>query len=172
MNPPSSILETDRLCLWEFVEEDAQAFFELNSNPDVVRFTGDGPLTSVEEARKGLRERPINDYRTHGFGRWAVVHKQSDKIIGFAGLKYLDDLQEVDLGYRLLPEYWGQGLTTEASIACVQYGLTTLKLPRILGLVDPANVASVRVLEKSGLTFDTMIEYRSQQVAMYSVGRL
>ncbi len=86
-----------------------------------------------------------------------------------AGLKYLDDWQEVDLGYRLLPKYWGLGLATEASRACIDYGFHTLRLPRILGLVDPENVRSVRVLQKLGFVFDRMIEYRSQQAAKYLI---
>jgi RimJ/RimL family protein N-acetyltransferase len=64
---------------------------------------------------------------------------------------------------------WGQGLATEASVACVQCGLQTLKLPRILGLVEPPNGRSVRVLERAGFSFEKMIDYRSQQVAQYVI---
>lgn len=167
--PGTIILETDRLWLREFVPEDAQAFFELNSDPEVMRYTGNTCTKSVEEARQGLCERPIQEYRTRGFGRRAVVLKSNHKLIGLAGLKYLDDLGEVDLGYRLLQEYWGQGLATEASLACVQYGFQTLRLPRILGLVETANVRSVRVLEKTGFVFEKMIDYRLQQVAQYVI---
>ena len=89
------------------------------------------------------------------------------QVIGFAGLKYLDDLNAVDLGYRLLPEYWGQGLATEASRASIQYGFDTLELERILGLADPEHFKSIRVLEKLGFVYDKVIEYRSQPAAMY-----
>ena len=66
-----------------------------------------------------LCKHPIADYRKHGFGRWGVVLKATGRLIGFAGLKYLDELREVDVGYRLLPEYWGMGLATEAAQASV-----------------------------------------------------
>lgn len=167
--PGKSILETDRLWLREFVPDDAEDFFALNSDPEVMRYTGDTGLTSVEQARVGLCERPIANYQKYGFGRMAVILKGSGKLIGFAGLKYLDDLREVDLGYRLMAAYWGQGLATEASRACVSHGFQALGLKRIIGLVEPEHVRSVRVLEKCGLAFERMIDYRGQPVAQYAI---
>jgi [ribosomal protein S5]-alanine N-acetyltransferase len=170
--PGKLILETDRLWLREFVEDDAEGFFALNSDPEVMRYTGTACLTSVEQARADLCERPLADYRKYGFGRLAVVLKDSDALIGFAGLKYLVDVEEVDLGYRLMAAYWGRGLATEASRACVAHGFEILGLKRIIGFVEPENVRSVRVLQKSGLLFERMIDYRSQRVAQYALQRL
>jgi [ribosomal protein S5]-alanine N-acetyltransferase len=167
--PERLILQTERLWLREFVPEDAQACFELNSIPEVLKYTGETSPGSVEEVRQGLCDRPILDYQKHGFGRWAVILKETGELIGMAGLKHLDELQEVDLGYRLLPKYWGLGLATEASLFCIDYGFGKLQLPRILGLVDPENVRSVRVLQKLRFVFDSMIEYRSQQAAKYLI---
>ncbi|MBI1832817.1 MAG: GNAT family N-acetyltransferase, partial [Planctomycetes bacterium] len=99
------------------------------------------------------------------------VLKATGLVIGFAGLKLLDDLGEVDIGYRFLPAYWGQGLATETCRPIIEYGFTQLKLARILGLVDLENVASVRVLEKLGLTFVEMINYRTWHVAKYVIVR-
>ncbi|HEY2252885.1 MAG TPA: GNAT family N-acetyltransferase [Planctomycetaceae bacterium] len=163
------VLETGRLLLREYVAGDAAATFELGSNAEVQRYTRDPLLTSIDQAQEMLLRHPIADYRKHGFGRWAVVCKADGRLIGFAGLKYLDELREVDVGYRLLPEYWGRGLATEAVRASVQYGFETLKLSRIIGLVDPENTRSVRVLEKSGLAFEKMIDYGSHQVALYAI---
>jgi [ribosomal protein S5]-alanine N-acetyltransferase len=163
------ILETDRLQLREFDEGDAEPFYLMVSDPAVIRYTGD-PLCgarSVEQALEVLRSRTLADYRKHGFGRWACVLKASGEVIGFAGLKYLADLQEVDLGYRLLPAYWGQGLATEACRPILEYGLTRLGLERIMALVHPENVASVRVLEKLGLTPIGFVEYQGVSVAKY-----
>jgi RimJ/RimL family protein N-acetyltransferase len=165
------MLETERLLLREFDEGDAAAFYPLGSDPAIIRYTGDpgGGLKSVEHALEILRLHPLADYQKHGYGRWACVHKANGRVIGFAGLKYLEDLREVDVGYRFLPAYWGMGLATEASRACVDYGFTRLRLPRVLGLVDPANGASVRVLEKCGMAFGGMIEFKGQTVARYEV---
>lgn len=165
------ILETERLLLREFDEGDAAAFYVLGSDPAIIRYTGDpgGGLASVEHAAEVLRSHPLADYRKRGFGRWACVHKGDGAVIGFAGLKHLDDLGEVDIGYRLTPAYWGAGLATEAGRAVLAYGLGRLGLTRVIGLVDPDNAASVRVLEKLGLRREGIIEYRGQQVARYVI---
>lgn len=164
------MLETDRLLLREFTLDDAEAFFPLCTDPAVIRYTGDlGTVNSVEQAREILRTRPMADYQKHGFGRLACVLKSSGLVIGFAGLKYLDDLQEVDIGYRLLPAYLGLGLATEACRPIVRHGFEAVKLERIIGLVVPENVASVRVLEKLGLNFTGMIENQSRMLAKYVI---
>jgi RimJ/RimL family protein N-acetyltransferase len=163
------VVETQRLLLREYTSEDAEATFVLGSNPLVQRYTGDACFRSVEEAEAVILRHPIEDYRKYGFGRWAVVYKPDGRLIGMAGLKYLAEWDEVDLGYRLLPEYWGMGLATEASLASLRYGFETLRLSRILGLVHPANVRSIRVLEKCGLTFEKMVEVGSQPVAQYAI---
>src|ERR1019366_2151713 len=115
-------LETERLLLREFTEDDVEAYFQLGSDPFVTRYTRDPGLKSLDEALPVLRERPLADYRKHGYGRWAVVLKSHNQVIGFAGLKYLDDLHVVDIGYRLLPAYWHQGLATESAAPAIQYG--------------------------------------------------
>jgi RimJ/RimL family protein N-acetyltransferase len=165
------ILETERLLLREFVESDVAAFYVLGSDPAITRYTGDpgGGLKSIDHAREILRSHPLEDYRRHGYGRWACVHKSSGRVIGFAGLKYLDDLGEVDIGYRFLPSYWGVGLATEACRPVLEHGFQTLKLERVIGLVDPRNVASVRVLTKLGLTFVAEIDYGGLIVSKYEI---
>jgi [ribosomal protein S5]-alanine N-acetyltransferase len=163
------VIETERLYLREFASEDAEAVFKIGSDPVVQKYTGDPCLKSVEEAKAMLRKRPIDDYRYYGFGRWAVVLKATSKLIGMAGLKFLPEFIEVDVGYRLLPEFWGLGLATEASQASVTYGMESLKLTRIIGFVHPLNIASVRVLEKSGLTFEKMVEINSQQTSQFAI---
>ena len=166
-----TMIETERLVLREYGEEDAESFFRLNSDQAVMRFTGDDLLMSVAQAREILREHPLADYRTHGFGRWACVLRESEEVIGFAGLKFLAETGEVDLGYRLLAAQWGRGLATEACRAVVRYGFEILKMPEITALVQPDNVASIRVLEKCGLTRTGMVYYRGRNVTRYAIRR-
>ena len=161
------ILETDRLFLREFVEDDAEAFFKLNSDPEVLRFVPDKRLLNVEQARQILVDHPIADYRKHGFGRGACILKSTGEQIGLAGLKYLEELGEVDIAYRLMPSYWGQGLATEAALACVRYGFSDLGLKRIIGLVMPENIASVRVLEKAGLHYVETVSLWEKRFSKY-----
>ncbi|MEY2560487.1 MAG: [ribosomal protein S5]-alanine N-acetyltransferase [Verrucomicrobiota bacterium] len=163
------ILETDRLLVREYVEEDAEAFFKLNTDPEVLRFVPDKALLNVDQARQLLIDHPIGDYRKHGFGRGACILKATGEQIGFAGLKYLEELGEVDVAYRLLPAYWGQGLATEAALASVRYGFADLGLNRIIGLVMSENIASVRVLEKTGLRYVATVSLWSQQFSKYII---
>jgi RimJ/RimL family protein N-acetyltransferase len=163
-----TILETERLLLREFALEDVEAFFRMVSDPDVIRYTGDGAKT-IEEARKGLEERPLQDYRKHGYARWVTVYKPTGRVIGFAGLKYLDDVKEVDLGYRFFKEYWGRGIATEASRPIVAYGFDVLRLSRMIAFADIENKASIRVLEKVGFRFEQFTTYRDHDVAWYVI---
>lgn len=152
----SYILETPRLFLREFREEDASFFFELNEDPEVIRYTGDPPFASLEEARQFLLD--YDQYRKYGYGRWAVLLRPesdggSPEWIGWCGLKYISELDETDIGFRLFRRYWGRGYATEAALACLDYGFRELGLRRIVGRVMKENVASVRVLEKIGMEF-------------------
>jgi RimJ/RimL family protein N-acetyltransferase len=164
-----AILETDRLLLREFVEEDAEAFFRLNSHPEVLRFVPDKPLLNVEQARQILLDHPIADYRKHGFGRGACILKSTGEQIGFAGLKYLEELGEVDVAYRLMPSHWGHGYATEAALASVRFGFAELGLKQIIGLVMPENIASARVLQKTGLRYVEKVTFWGHQFSKYVI---
>ena len=157
--------ETDRLQHRAFTVDDAAAFFALNSNQDVMRFTGEPLLASVDAARQAIAN--YQDFDKVGYGRWACVLKETQAIIGFCGLKYLADLDEVDVGYRFLPQHWGRGLATEACVASLKFGFNKLCLNQIIGLVLPDNAASIRVLEKSGMQSEGEFVYDGIQALRY-----
>lgn len=160
------ILQTDRLLIRPFTPADLDDFFRLVSDPDVTRYTGDRG-TTIEEVKQGLEERVFGDYRKYGFGRWATVLKENGQLIGFAGLKYLPELNEVDLGYRFFKEYWGRGLATEASLAIVRYGFEQLGLQQIIGITQVENTASGKVLEKLGFKLQRTEPYQGSLTAWY-----
>ncbi|WP_145385828.1 GNAT family N-acetyltransferase [Stieleria neptunia] len=149
--------ETTRLEHRVFTLDDASEFFALNGNPDVMHWTGEPLLTSLDAAREAIAKYP--DFLEVGYGRWACVLKQTRAVIGFCGLKYLPELDVVDVGYRFHPEYWGHGFATEACAACLDFGFDTLRLREIFGFVLPMNVASIRVLEKVGMQSDGEVMY-------------
>ena len=150
---PTSI-ETPRLLLRPFTLEDTAAVFEFNSNPQVTQYVGMAPLETMEQARTILTDVILKNYEDYGYGRYAVVHKADNKVIGFSGLKYLVEHKgATDIGYRFLPEYWGKGIATESALPFMDYGFGELGLDRIVGFAYPENVASVRILEKLGLTY-------------------
>lgn len=153
------ILETPRLILREFELHDASDVFEFGSNKTVQKYTGDPLIGSVEEARELIKNVWFKDYGTYGYGRFATIYKPENKLIGFAGLKYLPEMDETDIGFRFLPEYWGKGLATEASQEIIRYGFNQLKLNRILGIAMDDNLASCKVLTKIGLEFYKRDDY-------------
>lgn len=157
--------ETNRLQHRAFTVDDAEAYFALNSDPDVMRFTGEPLLTSLEAGKQAIASYP--DFDEVGYGRWACVLKETQAIIGFCGLKYLSDLDEVDVGYRFLPQYWGRGLASEACKASLDFGFRTLGLDQIIGLVLPDNAASIRVLEKAGMQSDGEFVYDGMLALRY-----
>lgn len=146
------ILETPRLILREFSPEaDAEGFFELNNDPEVLRYTGDVSFESVDDARTFLENYP--QYRLRGYGRWGTILKETGEFLGWCGLRFMEDLGGTDVGYRFHRRHWGQGYATEAARASVVYGFEQLGLETILGQSAKENVASIRVLEKIGLQY-------------------
>ena len=153
------ILETDRILLREFEIEDYKSVFEFGSNKEVQRYTGDKVLESEDEAKRIISQVNLPDYKKYGYGRWATVYKPDNKIIGFAGLKYLKSISEIDIGFRFLPKYWGKGIATEIATEIIHYGFNTLNLKRIIGIAHPDNIASCKVLNKIGMELYKKDEY-------------
>jgi RimJ/RimL family protein N-acetyltransferase len=147
-------IETTHLILRPFIVDDAEAYWPLVSLPEVLRYTGEDARTSLDQVRAILLTRPLRDYAVHGYGRMACIEKSSGRLVGFSGLKYLDDWQETDVGYRFLPACWGKGYATESARALMAVGREVHGLQRFMGLVQPANGASARVLEKLGLVYE------------------
>ena len=156
--PAPQAIETERLILRPFSLDDAEAWLPLISLSEIIRYTGDTPAGSVDEARELLRTRPLKDYEQYGFGRLAVIEKASGRLVGFCGFKYVVELGEVDIGYRFLPDCWGKGYATESAGALMQDGRRALNIRRVVGTVHPDNPASGRVLEKLGLRFERLLE--------------
>ncbi len=164
-------LQTERLLLRPFTLDDAADYWPLLRDPQILRFTGEQPVSDLEGVREILRTRPLADYQQHGYGRMACVERASGRLIGFSGLKYLEDLDEVDIGYRFVPDAWGKGYATESARPLLEYGLQQLRLRRVIGLVMPQNQASARVLVKLGLRFEQQISVddHAQPLDLYAI---
>ena len=145
-------IETDRLLLRRFTGDDALLLYELNLDPEVIRYTHD-PMTSIEHAKKVLNEVILPQYVLYDHGRWAVHLRSNLEFMGWCGLKYLSETNEVDLGYRFMKKFWGNGYATEAALACIECGFTRLNLRQIVGRALPGNLASIKVLEKCGMKY-------------------
>lgn len=146
------IFESPRLYFREFTDNDIQILFELNSNPNAIRFVHE-PAPTIENVTSILHDNILPQYELYGHGRWAVHLKSNDEFIGWCGLKYIKEANEIDLGYRLKEEYWGKGYGCEAAKATIDYGLKILKLKRITATVLPENIASWKIMEKCGMKY-------------------
>lgn len=145
---------TERLILRKLKEDDVDNIFLLDSNPEVMKYVGVPPLTHKEESAKML-ENIINQYKKNGTARLAVIEKESNRFIGWSGIKLLTD--EVngfkniyELGYRFLPEFWGKGYATEAALASLDLGFNQLNVEKIYAYADINNQSSNHILTKLG----------------------
>ena len=152
------MIETKRLLLRKITLDDKKELFKLHAHPDVQRYTGEPVVESIEEIEEAIQSR-IEDYAHYGYGRWATFLKEEMVFVGWAGLAYLSEFDEIDLGYRFLPEYWGLGIATEVSRAILTYGFDTLKIKKIIAIAMKENKASIRVMEKVGMEFYKMAPY-------------
>ena len=169
------ILETNRLYLREFSTDDAEHFYLLNSDPEVTRYTGDSAFENIAAARKFLDEYIYNysdlTNKTLPIGRWAVITKDENNLIGWCGLKHNNELNEVDLGYRLFRNHWGKGYATEAAKACIKFGHDKLGIKKIVGRAMKLNTASINVLEKCGMTFSHEVVFKEHDGVLYAIGQ-
>lgn len=152
------ILETGRLVLRLIVAEDAPFILELLNDPSFLRFIGDRGVRTLDDARAYIEKGPSASYARFGFGLWLAQLRNDGTPIGMCGLLKRDTLDDVDIGFAYLPAFRGQGYAHEAAAAVMVHGRLALGIPRIVAIVSPENVASIRLLEKIGLAFDRRID--------------
>ena len=162
------MIETERLFLKEITLDDKHDMFRLHSNVEVQKYTGEAPIESMQEMERAIQKR-IPDYKKYGYGRWATFLKKDMQFVGWAGLAYLPEFDEIDVGYRFLPNYWGMGIATEASRAILNHGFEKLGLKRVIAIAMKENTASIRVMEKVGMEFEKFAPYEigSEDAAWY-----
>ena len=151
------ILETDRLILREIEQSDSEALFEMDRNPNVHRYLWNKPLTNIAQTQSYI-ESIKKQYKDFKIGRFAVVLKENNKLIGWCGLKYNTEMVNkkvnfYDIGYRLNEKYWGKGYATEASIPWVDYAFDVMNVKKIEAAAHIDNKASNAILQKIGLHF-------------------
>jgi RimJ/RimL family protein N-acetyltransferase len=147
--------------------DDAENAYLLNLDWDNIKYTGDKPFESVQEAKQFLEN--YNSYKIYGFGRWAVIEKGSDKFLGWCGLKYTPELDEYDIGFRLFKEFWNKGIGSEAAKACIDFGFSKFGLKRIVGRAMSENIGSIRVLEKIGLVYFDDYNFDGESGVIYEI---
>lgn len=161
-------LTTPHLTLRPFRPQDANALHTILSEKDILRYFPNPQNPTLEQTQRFIT-RQLDHWKEHGFGWWAVTLRDTRALLGWCGLQYLPETDEIEVGYLLTRAHWGKGYTTEAAIASLKYGFTELKLDAIIGIVHPKNIASQKVLKKSGLSFTRDDEYFGMEVQRYEV---
>ena len=167
-----SVLETYRLILRRFFRADLDAMTRVFGDAEVMRF-GDGVRTA-EWVREWLERCLENDRQDAKIGLWTVVEKSRAEVIGYCGLLHYPDVgvrSEIETGYRLVRAAWGDGYATEAVIAVRDHAFGTLGIKRLIAMIDPENVASIRVAEKAGMRYekDVMLEGFTHPDRVYAI---
>jgi ribosomal-protein-alanine N-acetyltransferase len=163
------VLETDRLLLRPFTLEDAPFVLRLLNEPSFHQYIGDRGVRTLEQAERYLKDGPFASYARFGHGLGMVALKSSGEPIGMCGLLKRDYLEHVDLGYAFLATAWGEGYAIESARAMVTHAHQVLGMGSILATVDPANAASIRLLEKLGFQFERRLRTapEEEEVSLY-----
>lgn len=165
------MLTTARLLFRPFVSDDLELLHrEIYSHPSVAGALSPTGFLSLSNTAQILARR-LKHWQEHGFGAWALVHRQSQQLIGHCGLHYLASSPEVELTYTIHPDYWRQGLATEAAAAVLDWGFEQLNLPQIVGVTGPDNAASQRVMQKLGMHHQKNMQYNGSEVLYYALSQ-
>lgn len=147
-------IETERLIMRPFTNDDCEAMLEIQSNPVMTKYTPDEPWKSIDDAKEFIKlSLRLYESEHHTFRHFfAVVEKMSGNLIGFCGVGGIDyDHTQNEVFYGIHQDYWGKGYATEAGKAMLKYGFNQLGLEKIIGAVHTENNSSINVLEKIGL---------------------
>jgi [ribosomal protein S5]-alanine N-acetyltransferase len=161
-----TILETERLLLRRLTTDDAGFMFELLNDPSFIRNIGDRNIQTIDDACAYIVNGPVKSYEKNGFGLYLAVLKETNESIGICGLIRRENLEDVDIGYALLPRFWSRGYAVEAAQATKVYAKDVVDLKRIVAIVDPTNEASIRVLEKIGLRYEKMVRLSADDIEL------
>ena len=167
------MLSTRRLAFRQFVLADLDQLYQsIYTHPAVVRsLSPTGSLSREQTAL--LLHRRLQHWQQHGFGAWALIHQSDQQLIGHCGLHYFspaaDQAPEIELTYAVKPDYWKQGLATEAALAVLQWGFDILQLSQIAAVTGPSNFASQRVMQKLGMSYQKTIQYNGTAVVYYAI---
>jgi RimJ/RimL family protein N-acetyltransferase len=164
------MLESERLLFRKYAPSDFHFLESMLTNPEVVRFIGNGETKTKTEAVKFM-EWIFSTYQQEaGTGLMLAVSKADGRFIGHVGLvpQNIEGSPEIEVGYWIAREHWGNGFATEAASAFVNYGINVLGLRRLVSLIQPANTASIGVAKKIGMRFERELIYKSRHVSLYS----
>jgi len=152
-----TLLKTERLLINMITLDDAPFLKALMNDKDWILNIGDRGIRTIEDAEDFIKTRFFKSYKENGFGFYSMVIKDTFEMIGIVGLVNREGLEYIDIGYGILPEFRGQGFAYEATKSIYDYSKDTLKLKKIVAIVNPDNIRSIKLLQKIGLSFEKMV---------------
>lgn len=163
-------IQTPRLLLRPMTLDDVPALLGVFGDAETMRHY---PSTFDESRMRAWVEWNMRSYQAHGYGLWAMILRGTGEVIGDCGLvsQQVDGVQEVEVGYHVRRELWGQGLATEAAKRCLDHGFTHLGCDRLASLIHPQNLPSRRVAEKIGMTVMRESEWKNKPTCIYATER-
>ena len=166
------MLETARLLLRRFSEDDAPFILTLLNEPSFLRYIGDKKVRTLADARQYIVNGPVASYERNGFGLLLVELKESHTPIGMCGLLKREELPDPDIGFAFVPAFWNKGLAFEAATAVLQDARARLGLERILAITSLDNEASIKLLQRLGFNFDKVLRLSpdAEQVKLFVTG--
>jgi RimJ/RimL family protein N-acetyltransferase len=153
------IFETERLLLRELKMSDAPFIFELVNTEGWLKNIGDRNVKTINDAESFLSSGPLKSYHENNFGMWLVIEKASKASIGLCGLINRPSLDDIDIGYALLPSYYKKGYAYESAQAVYNYGKEQLGINKIVGICNVDNAASIHILQKIGLQIEKKMPF-------------
>jgi len=164
------IVETPRLKIRELTVDNAEFIFGLVNEPSFLEHIGDKGVRNLEDARQFILEGPWTSHRERGYGQFLVELQEGGDPIGVCGVLFRESIKVSDIGCAFLPKYWRRGYAFEAAVAVIEYGRSTLGIEKIVGLTSEKNVASIKALEKLGMSFERMVKMSDDDpgTALYS----
>ena len=166
-----TVLETERLLLSRLSYDNCEFIFELVNEPSFKQYIGDKDVKTLDDARRYLREGPIESYEQFGYGMFLVTIKDGVTPVGICGLIKREEFPDPDIGFAFLKRYRGHEYGIESARAVVQYGLEALGLLRIIAMADPDNVPSVRLLKRLGFAYesDVRMPKDDHDISLFSI---
>lgn len=161
-------ISTSRLSLRQFTSDDSDDLYQILIVPGVLQYFPSSDPPDRERVER-LIAGQIKHWQDHGYGWWAVERLTDNRLLGWSGLQYLPETDEIEIGFLLGKSYWGIGLATESAHAGLEFGFNTLGLQEIVGIVHPENFASQRVLEKIGLKYVRQAKYFGMACLQYKI---
>ena len=165
-----SELETERLLLRQFRDSDLDAMARMSSDPDVMRFIGEGKPQDRADVWRGIAQH-LGHWQLRGYGNWAAVDKATGECVGRIGLWNPEGWPGLEVGWLLARSHWGRGLATEGGRAARDWAFATLDADHLISVIHPDNTPSIRVAERLGETFERPSEIRGTPVLIYGMSR-